>query len=489
MKKLKFYTRILIYLLLVASTGFFMYKLINISMIPNKYIIYASIIIAYIDILMLILIFRKGKKKNIRSIISQIISVILSIAISFGSLYIDKLDSAIDLMSSNKFQTRAISVVVLNESKIKNEHDIVNKTIGYVGDINSQTMLFAITVLNENINGVNYKNYSDFSKLTESLYNKKVDAIMIDESFRTLIEDEKKSFTDDTRVIYQITKDESKISSKTVDVVNHPFIVYISGNDEYGELSSVSRSDVNMVAAVNPETKQILLVSIPRDTYYPLHMNGELDKFTHSGLYGLQESINTLQDMIDEDINYYVRMNFTSFMNIIDAIGGITINSPTAFTTKIGHYDIKEGENTLNSKEALAFVRERKSFVDGDFARGRNQQLMMKAVFDKICSPALLTSFSSIIEVVSSSIETNMSREEINALVELQISETPKWNIQTYQIIGDTGMRPCYSAGNKEASVVIPYDTSINKATEYINMLIDGETLEIESNTELNTIE
>ena len=282
-------------------------------------------------------------------------------------------------------------------------------------------------------------------------------------------------------MIYQVKKDESAVNAKSVNVTEKPFLVYISGNDEYGGLSAVSRSDVNMLAAVNPTTKQILLISIPRDTYYPLHMNGQLDKFTHGGIYGLQESIDTLKDIVNEDINYYVRMNFTSFVKIVDAIGGITVNSPAEFTTKIGKYKIKKGENNLNAKQALAFVRERKSFADGDFARGRNQQRMIAAVVKKVASPAILTSFSSVLDTVSQSVETNLSSNDINALVQMQLSQMPSWDIQSYQILGEPQSQPCYSMGGISASVIVPQKESIEQATKYIDQLMSNEKVVTEA--------
>ena len=236
---------------------------------------------------------------------------------------------------------------------------------------------------------------------------------------------------------------------------------------------------MNMLVGINPTTKQILLISIPRDIYYPLHRNGEYDKFTHTGMYGLQESIDTLTDMVDQDINYYVRMNFTSFMDIVDALGGVTVHSPEEFTTKIGGYQIQEGENHLNAKEALAFVRERKSFVDGDFARGRNQQRMISAIVKKVCSPAILTSFSQVLDTISQSIETNMPSDEMNALVQMQLSQMPNWDIQSYQIIGDSASMPCYSVG-MNASVIIPNELSITQACEYIDQFMDNEKIETE---------
>lgn len=385
------------------------------------------------------------------------------------------------MMAQGGFQTRAISVIVLKDSQIKNETQLHDHQIGYMPLIDTQSMQYAIEDIHKNVGQITTKEYEDPASLVNSLYQKDVDAIILDEAFRSIVEQDNPSFSDDTRVIYQVMRDEESVASKSVEVTEKPFLVYISGIDEYGDLSTVSRSDVNMLVAVNPNTKQILLISIPRDTYCPLHMNGQYDKFTHSGLYGLDESIATLQDIIQEDINYYGRMNFTSFIDIVDALGGVTVNSPQAFVTKIGKYEIKEGKNDLNAKQALAFVRERKSFADGDFARGRNQQRMISAIVKKICSPAIITSFSPVMDTISKSVETNFSSKELNALIKMQLSQMPSWDIQSCQITGEPATLPCYSLGNKTASVVMISDESVQEARQYIDQLLAGQKIQTQT--------
>lgn len=452
----------------------------TIQFIPMKYLIYVGIFFVLLLIGEYFLIFYK-KERSKRSLITQIISMMLSCTMVVGAFYIYKTGQVVDLMTESKFQKRAISVIVLKDSKIRNQDQLPKHKTGYISTIGSQTMTYVINEIKQDIGNIQLTDYKDFTKMVKGLYDQQVDAIILDEAFRSLVEQTDESFSDDTRVVYQVTKDEAAMSAKNVNVTEKPFLVFVSGNDEYGDLSAVSRSDVNMLIGINPNTHQILLISIPRDTYYPLHMNKQLDKFTHAGIYGLQESVNTLQDMVNEDINYYVRMNFTSFIKIVDALGGITVNSPMAFTTKIGKYEIKKGENHLNAKQALSFVRERKSFVDGDFARGRNQQRMISAIVKKVCSPAILTSFSAVLDTVSQSIETNFSSSEINSLVQLQLSDMPNWDIQSYQITGEPNTLPCYSMGGVSASVVQPSQTSIKQATQYIDALMANQKVQTES--------
>lgn len=478
MKVIKVTKKIAYILQIIMSIALVVVAFIS-HVIPENYIISAILILGLFLFLEYILLFFKGRKRC-KCIATQIFSFLISICLGVSSFYIYTVASTVDLMTSESFQQRAISVIVLKDSKIKNESDIDNHKIGYVSAVDNTTMTYALSNLHNNFSKIETQDFEDFEEMTNQLYDEKVDMILLDEAFRNIVEQTHKDFSDETRIVYQITKDESLVNAKNVDVLKKPFLIYISGNDNYGELTAVSRSDVNMLAVVNPNTYQILLVSIPRDSYVPLNRNGQYDKFTHTGMYGLEESIKTLEDMVDENINYYVRMNFTSFMSVIDAIGGITINSPYEFTTKIGNYHIEKGENTLNAKQALGFVRERKSFQDGDFARGRNQQLMIKAIFDKICSPSIITTFPSILKAVGNSFETNMTSNEINSLFEMQLEKMPTWDIQSYQITGDTGSMPCYSSGGN-ASVVIPSELSIQKAHDYIDSMMDGEKITIES--------
>ena len=445
-----------------------------IQFVPMKYLIATAVVLVILMVGEYFLIFYK-KKGSKRSLLTQFLSLLLSCLMAVGSFYIYKTGQVVDLLAEEQFQTRAISVIVLKDSVIKNEHQLPDHLLSHVSYVDESTMDYTVDQIESEVGKISLDDSSDFHQLVTKLYQKDVDAIILDEAFRSLVEQEKEHFNEETRVIYQVKRDEAAVNAKSVDVTQKPFLVYISGNDEYGDLTTVSR----MLVGINPVTQQILLISIPRDIYYPLHRNGQYDKFTHTGMYGLQESIDTLADIIDQDINYYVRMNFTSFMDIVDALGGITVNSSEAFTTKIGGYHIQEGENHLNAKQALAFVRERKSFIDGDFARGRNQQRMISAIVKKVCSPAILTSFSGVLDTVSQSIETNMLSDEMNALVSMQLSDMPDWDIQSYQITGDSASMPCYSLG-MNASVIIPHELSIQQASDYIDQLMANEKIETE---------
>ncbi|MEG0276619.1 MAG: LCP family protein [Coprobacillus sp.] len=468
--------RVIVYILQIIMSVVFIGVAYSIKFIPMKYMLVIGAIFLGLLIGEYFLIFYK-KEKSKRSYITQGLSLVLSIILVVGSFYVYKAGQTVDLLSSNTFLKRAISVIVLKDSTIKNETQLHDHSTGYVSKIDESTMKYTTSHIEKELGQISLVDKGDFSSLLTSLYNKDVDAIILDEAFRSLLVQEKETFSDDTRVIYQVTKDEIPVNAKNVDVTTKPFLAYISGIDEYGDLSTVSRSDVNMLAAVNPTTRQILLISVPRDTYYPLHKNGKLDKFTHTGLYGLDESINTLQDMLNEDINYYVRMNFTSFVDIVDALGGISVYSPYQFKTVKGNYQIVKGYNNLNAKQALSFVRERKRLPSGDFDRGKNQQRMISAIIKKIASPAIITSFSAVLDTLGKSVETNMNTAQMNALVQMQLEDMPSWDIQSYQIEGTPTSGVCYSTGKALASVVQPSKESIEKARGYIDQLIANKKI------------
>lgn len=474
------YLRRIVYVIQILMSIVLMAVMYSANLIPIMYMIIIGIILLLMLIGEYFLIFYK-KKKSKRSLITQLMSLSLSCLLLFSSFVVYKTTKTVDLMTTQAFQTRAISVIVLKDSMIHNEKDLKQRKLGYMSNVGEQSMKYAQNSINQDIGKVELKENKDMTTLIDGLYHENVDAIILDEAFRSLVEQDYKQFNEQTRVVYQIKQEQDMIDAKNVDVTTKPFLVYVSGIDEYGDLSTISRSDVNMLVLVQPQTSQILLLSIPRDTYFPLNMNGEYDKFTHTGIYGLQESINTLQDMLNEEINYYARMNFTSFLNIVDALQGVTVYSPHEFVTVKGHYQIHKGNNEMDSKKALAFVRERKSFLDGDFERGRNQQRMISAIIKKICSPAILASYGPVLDSVSQSIETNLSSDEMNALIQMQLSKMINWDIQTYQIQGDPASLPCYSSGGLNASVIVPNENSIHQAVEYIDQMMSGKRITIET--------
>ena len=264
-------------------------------------------------------------------------------------------------------------------------------------------------------------------------------------------------------------------------ITKEPFVVYLSGVDTRGDLTDKARSDVNIIAAVNPVTKQVVLINTPRDYYVDLAGTSSKDKLTHAGLYGVQTSMDTLGNLYGVDVQHYIRINFAGFMDIIDALGGVDVYSDQAFTSvgSPGYYDpttFVEGWNHLDGKAALAFARERHAFKTGDVQRGINQMKVIDAMLNKIKSPALLMGFTKILDAVADSFVTSLSPNQISALVRMQLSDFAEWNIERYTVTGTSGSSTkCYSAKGQKLYVMKPDEASVAKAKEMIAAVLGGE--------------
>ena len=264
-------------------------------------------------------------------------------------------------------------------------------------------------------------------------------------------------------------------------ITKEPFVVYLSGVDNRGELTEKARSDVNILAVVNPKTKRVALVNTPRDYYVDLAGTDSKDKLTHAGLYGVETSMATLGNLYGVNVEHYIRINFSGFINIIDAIGGVDVYSDQAFTSvgSPGYYDpttFAEGWNHLDGKSALAFARERHAFASGDIQRGINQMKVIDAMVNKLKSPALLMSFSKLMDAAADCFVTSLSQDQITALVRMQLSDLASWDIQSCSVTGTSGKSSkCYSAKGQSLYVMKPDENSVNEAKALIASVLDGE--------------
>ena len=264
-------------------------------------------------------------------------------------------------------------------------------------------------------------------------------------------------------------------------ITKEPFVVYLSGVDNRGELTENARSDVNILAVVNPVTKQAALINTPRDYYVDLAGTESKDKLTHAGLYGVETSMATLGNLYGVDVGHYIRINFAGFISIIDAIGGVDVYSDQAFTSvgSPGYYDpttFAEGWNHLDGKSALAFARERHAFKTGDIQRGINQMKVIDAMANKLKSPALLMSFSKLMDAAADCFVTSFSQEQISALVRMQLGDLASWDIQSYTVTGSGAKSSkCYSAKGQSLYVMKPDENSVNEAKALIAAVLGGE--------------
>ena len=296
----------------------------------------------------------------------------------------------------------------------------------------------------------------------ESLRTGSTELISIRKASLSLIEDNYADFYKDIVVLatYQVKGDTS--DQPTADVAK-PFVLYVSGIDTYGDVSTVSRSDVNMLVVINPQTRQILLVNTPRDYYVQLHgTTGTKDKLTHAGIYGVDMSRKTMQDLYGVPIDYYTRVNFSSLVKIIDTIGPIDVYSDYSFKS------YHEGYNTLNSKQALEFARERYSFNEGDRQRGRNQQRVIEAIIAKLSEPSNIVHYTSLLGTLQGSVQTNISKASLTTLANKQLDDMKRWQVTSIDVDGTGATSPTYSMGSMPLYVMIPNQQTVDAAKQQI---------------------
>ena len=281
-------------------------------------------------------------------------------------------------------------------------------------------------------------------------------------------------------------------------ITKEPFVLYLSGVDNRGELTEKARSDVNILAVVNPTTKRVALINTPRDYYVDLAGTDSKDKLTHAGLYGVETSMATLGNLYGIQVDHYIRIDFSGFISIIDAVGGVDVYSDQAFTSvgSPGYYDpttFAEGWNHLDGKSALAFARERHAFASGDIQRGINQMKVIDAMANKLKSPTVLMSFSKLMDAVSNCFVTSLSQEQISALVRMQLGDLANWDIESCSVTGSSGKSSqCYSAKGQSLYVMKPDESSVSKAKELIASVLGGEgtvsdTQQIPEKTDVHT--
>ena len=445
--------------------------------------LYLGIVIVILVLLMLLSFFLMKRKKDqkkdkVKNIIGKIVSVALSILLIVGSVYISQGTSTLNSLSDANVQTNTISAIVLDESEIEELAQCDGSTFGINPNVGSDILDLEIESIEETIGSIETNDYDEFVSLATALYDEEVDVIIMDEAYRTIVESEYEDFQTETRVIWQYSYDtEVEDFAKEVDVTNTAFSVYISGIDTTGAVSTVSRSDVNMIITVNPTTKQILLTSIPRDYYVTLANNGEKDKLTHAGIFGVQNSVETVENLLGIEINYYAKVNFTSLVDIVDALGGITVYCDQAVSSfHTGSGSVTVGYNEMDGELALTFCRERYAYSDGDNHRVKNQQEVIKGIINKVTSTAFLTNYSSVLSAVDGSVETNFSTSEITSLIKMQINDMADWEIQQCQLTGSgTTMYGGSLMPNNKLYYMIPDDDSIEECVGYINSVLNGE--------------
>ena len=443
MTKLKNITNIIIILLFFLSFTILSYSIFKLNILPAKYLIIGFSILILVTIVLLFGIF--SKKHKVFRTLSFIIMLLLNVFSCFAINYLNNTYHFINSTQS-KYDTLNYSVIVLKDSNYTSIDNLKDKTVSYLNDG------YNLDIKNELNFKITYteKLIDDFTKIENLLKEKEIDAVVIEDSYLTLINEESSEFRENTKIIdtFQIKVKTHKESSDT-SILENPFILYISGIDQYGNVNTVrGRSDVNQLVVVNPKTNHILLVNTPRDYYVRLAGTiGLKDKLTHAGIYGINKSIDTLEDLYDININHYLRVNFNTLVKVVDVIGGIDVYSDKTFNSfHIKGWTVSKGLNHFNGKEALAYSRERYAYIDGDHHRGRNQQDVITAIINKITtSKVLISKYNSILNVLDGSFQTDISTSGITSFIKYQLDKMPSWKVESIAVSGYNSYNYTYS--------------------------------------------
>ncbi len=466
-RKLSIVFLIVQFLISAALVGIAFY----VGFIPLKYI--AALIVVCLFLLAYEIFSQMTDKTYI---VGRVLCALICFFYIGGGYYCVNTYSAIDEMAGQQVKVDEISCIVLKDDPAQSIYDTKDYTFGILATNDRENTDKALAEVQAAIGKEPaMTEYQDNDTLIDALYAKDVNAIIINEANRSPIEEYYKTFSEDTRVlnthkVETVIQEEEKLD----DITKTPFNVYLSGIDVYGSIKTTSRSDVNVIVTVNPNTKQILLTSTPRDYYVPLTVsNGIPDKLTHAGIHGVDCSVETLEKLYGIDIDYYVRVNFTSVRKIVDLLGGVKVYSDYDFTSDWGP-SFKKGYNQVNGKQALAFCRERHHFANGDYQRGRDHQHMIEAILNKAMSPDILPNYADLLKTASKNFQTNMSTKEITALAKMQLNDMSQWTIKYANAAGQGASKTTYSYQSRKLYVCVPDYNSVAKITKRINKVLEA---------------
>lgn len=431
-----------------------------INVLPMEYFIVLCFLLLIIDVIVIALLLSFGTIKNI---LGGFFSLLLIVTMIVGINYeLNTLDF-FKQFGFNEYKTENYGIYVLKNSNYENIVDLENKSIGHLELKKNAGLNKMVDKITKKIE-FKSKTYDDIYSMVSDLIGEKIEGIILEEAQVEILKEENYNEYELLKSIYGDAIELSiKKNKSNIDITKDSYNIYISGIDTYGNITNVSRSDVNILATVNPVKKEILLTNIPRDYYVKLHSFNEYDKLTHAGIYGIDESISTIEDLLDTKINYYVKVNFTSLIDIVDALDGIVVNSNYSFTTVDG-YSFKKGNNYLDGKEALSFARERKAFKEGDRIRGENQQLILTSIINKATSTKIITNYTEILKAVKGKFITNIKDEEITKLIKMQFSDGKAWNIKSISVNGVDSYDYVYSYKKNKLYVMRPIQETVDNA-------------------------
>lgn len=477
-------------IVMIAATMYLLFNIIKLNVLPTKLLFLITIVFVLLDLIFILLLCFATK-----GVVSKIICIIFALAISLGSClggyYMSKTGGLLSNMTNiAKHSKNTVSVVVKESSDMKKKTDLAGRSVGTLANINTVGSKKILRELTHSGISMEQKEFGSMTEMLESFYNGEVDSIVISESSRSQITDMEAyaNFDNNTRVVYQTSyKVENTDKAKAVsNITNTPFNVLISGSDTRGGFDENGRSDVIMVATVNPKTGTILLTSVPRDFYVTTACDaadgcqqGALDKITHTGIHGTNTTKRTVEQLLGIEINYTFKVGFDTVTDIVDAVGGIDVNVEPGYACNdflnLSGFSVHEGVNHLNGEQALAYARERYAYSEGDRQRTKNQQQVLMGIVDKITSPAIVTNYASIMDSMSDTFSTTMSSQEISDLIKYQLNSNPKWKMEQYMVNGTGDTLMCAELGDA-AYVMVPDQSTVTTAKNKINAVLAGKS-------------
>jgi LCP family protein required for cell wall assembly len=487
---------VILSILLLASIAFMLWQLYVLKMLPLKLFIPAAAIVLLIG-LILVIAQLYCTYKTFSKIVISFLTIAAFLVTSIGGLYLYQTNGLVQAVtSSGDTISSTVEVIAMNSSSLNDENDLQGVTVGTLSSISTAATQALVGELEERGITVWEQSYDSVQELAAALYSGEVPAVIMTASTKAnladLSEDSSENpyvnIASETKVVYSMVYTAQKqVSTAAVsDITNTPFTVYISGSDSRVGFEETGRSDVNMLVTVNPETRVILMTSIPRDYYVTTICDaglgclyGQMDKLTHVGLHGTEASKATIENLLDVEINYTVKVNFNSVVSLVDALGGINVfvqqgYAVDSFWTNSA-YGVTEGVNHLNGEAALAYARERYAYTEGDRQRVLNQQQVLKAVLQEAMSPSILANYSSFVSALSGAFETDISAEEIQSLVKMQLTDGSDWSFVSYSLDGYGSTEYCAELG-QAAYVMVPDENTIETAREKIEAVIDGQS-------------
>lgn len=477
-------------IVMIAATMYLLFNIIKLNVLPTKLLFLITIVFVLLDLIFILLLCFATK-----GVVSKIICIIFTLAISLGSClggyYMSKTGGLLSSMTNvAKHSKNTISVVVKESSDMKKKTDLAGRSVGTLANINTTGSKKILKELTNSGISMEQKEFGSMTEMLGSFYNGEVDSIVISESSRSQITDidAYKDFDNNTRVVYQTSyKVENTDKANAVsNITTTPFNVLISGSDTRGGFDENGRSDVIMVATVNPKTGTILLTSVPRDFYVTTACDagdgcqqGALDKITHTGIHGTNTTKRTVEQLLGIEINYTFKVGFDTVTDIVDAVGGIDVNvEPGYECNNFLHapgLSVHAGVNHLNGEQALGYARERYAYTEGDRQRTKNQQQVLMGIVDKITSPAIVTNYASIMDSMSDTFSTTMSSQEISDLIKYQLNSNPKWKMEQYMVNGTGDTLMCAELGDA-AYVMVPDQSTVTTAKNKINAVLAGKS-------------